>query len=209
MSEEEIRHVWKALGHERLSIAATLKLALLTAQRRSEVLGIRWDELDLETRWWTIPAERSKNKLAHRVPLASQALDLLARLREQAHGSAYVFPGSKKEPIANLQKPMRSIRQRTGIEFRFHDLRRTAASHMTGIGISRLVVSKILNHAERDVTAVYDRHSYDPNKQEALLQWDKRVDQILRKATATGHNVVALVPRPVGKKGGTRRAKVS
>ena len=108
-----------------------------------------------------------------------------------------------------LRVIMRSIRQRTGIEFRFHDLRRTAASHMTGIGISRLVVSKILNHAERDVTAVYDRHSYDPDKQEALLQWDKRVDQILRKATATGHNVVALVPRPVGKKGGTRRAKVS
>ena len=74
---------------------------------------------------------------------------------------------------------MRRLRQRTGIEFRLHDLRRTAASHMTGIGISRLVVGKILNHAERDVTAVYDRHSYDMDKDDALLRWDLRLRDIL------------------------------
>ena len=61
------------------------------------------------------------------------------------------------------------------------DLRRTAASHMTGIGISRLVVGKILNHAERDVTAVYDRHSYDADKRDALLRWDQRLQEILRE----------------------------
>jgi integrase len=195
LTDEEIRHVWTALGRERLPIAVMLKLALLTAQRRSEVLGIRWEELDLEAGWWTIPAERAKNKMAHRVPLAPHALDLLRGVREQADGLPYVFRGSKEAPIANLQKPMRRIRQRTGIEFRFHDLRRTAASHMTGLGISRLVVSKILNHAERDVTAVYDRHSYDADKQEALLQWDQRVEEILRKVTATGEKVVTLVTR--------------
>src|SRR6185369_16554576 len=146
LSDQEIRHVWKALDRERLPIAVMLKLALLTAQRRTEVLGMRWTELDLEEGWWTIPAERAKNKMAHRVPLTPQALDLLRRIRALAEGSPYVFPGSTDEPIANLQKPMRRIRQRTGTEFRFHDLRRTAASHMTGIGISRLVVAKILNH---------------------------------------------------------------
>jgi integrase len=140
---------------------------------------MRWDELDLDAAWWTIPAERAKNKMSHRVPLAPQALDLLRRLRGQSDGSAYAFPGSKEEPIANLQKPMHRLRQRTGIEFRLHDLRRTAASHMTGIGISRLVVSKILNHAERDVTAVYDRHSYDMDKEDALLRWDLRLRDIL------------------------------
>jgi integrase len=179
LTEEEIRQVWGALDNERLPIAATLKLALLTAQRRSEVLGMRWDELRLDAGWWTIPAERAKNKMSHRVPLAPQALDLLRGLREQSDGSAYVFLGSREEPISNLQKPMRRLRQRTGIEFRFHDLRRTAASHMTGIGISRLVVGKILNHAERDVTAVYDRHSYDTDKEDALRRWDLRLRDIL------------------------------
>lgn len=59
------------------------------------------------------------------------------------------------------------------------DLRRTAASHMTSIGISRLVVSKILNHAEPGVTAVYDRHSYDHEKRAALDLWGARLEEII------------------------------
>ena len=60
-----------------------------------------------------------------------------------------------------------------------HDLRRTAASHMTSIEISRLVVSKILNHAEPGVTAVYDRHSYDREKRAALDAWGRRIEEIV------------------------------
>jgi integrase len=75
---------------------------------------------------------------------------------------------------------MQALRVRTGIgDFKFHDLRRTAASHMTGLGIPRLVVSKILNHAEQAVTAVYDRHSYDPEKPDALSRWDRRLAEIV------------------------------
>ena len=59
--------------------------------------------------------------------------------------------------------------------FTAHDLRRTAASHLTSLGVSRLVVSKILNHVESGVTAVYDRHSYDQEKREALGLWGRRV----------------------------------
>jgi hypothetical protein len=50
---------------------------------------------------------------------------------------------------------------------------------MTGMGISRLTVKKVLNHAERDVTAVCDRHSYDPEKRTALDAWGRRLDTIL------------------------------
>ena len=61
-----------------------------------------------------------------------------------------------------------------------HDLRRTASSKMTGdLGISRLTVSKILNHVERGVTAVYDRHSYDKEKRQALDAWGRRLEEIL------------------------------
>ena len=59
-----------------------------------------------------------------------------------------------------------------------YDLRRTAASHMTSMGISRLVVSKILNHVESGVTAVYDRYSYDIEKREALDAWGKKVAEL-------------------------------
>jgi integrase len=49
---------------------------------------------------------------------------------------------------------------------------------MTGVGISRLTVSKILNHAERGVTSIYDRHSYDREKREALDGWAERLREI-------------------------------
>ena len=70
---------------------------------------------------------------------------------------------------------MRRIKQASGIDFKFQDLRRTAASLMTGIGIERLVVSKILNHVERSIRAVYDRHSYDRERQSAMFKWDRRL----------------------------------
>jgi integrase len=63
----------------------------------------------------------------------------------------------------------------SGVVFVPHDLRRTAASHMTSMGIPRLVVAKILNHIEPGVTRVYDRHSYDAEKRQALEAWGRKV----------------------------------
>jgi integrase len=64
-------------------------------------------------------------------------------------------------------------------DFRGHDLRRTAASFMASGGIQRLTISKILNHVERGVTRVYDRHSYDPEKRAALDWWGTKLQAIL------------------------------
>ena len=68
---------------------------------------------------------------------------------------------------------------RSRVKFRGHDLRRTAASLVVSGGVPRLVVSKILNHVETGVTAVYDRHSYDPEKRAALDYWGSRLEQIV------------------------------
>src|SRR5271168_2196896 len=72
-----------------------------------------------------------------------------------------------------------------------HDLRRTAASHMTSVGIGRLVVSKILNHAEPGITAVYDRHSYDREKRAALDAWGSRLEEIIGDRPERS-NIVAI-----------------
>jgi integrase len=185
LSEREIEVLWRELNSEPSKIAAIFKMALLTAQRKTEVLGMTWDELDLENGWWVLPAHRAKNGLAHRVPLESQAVRILRDIKKEANDPVFVFRGGKRgQAIANLQKRMQALRVRSGIgDFKFHDLRRTAASHMTGLGIPRLVVSKILNHAEQGVTAVYDRHSYDPEKRDALSRWDRRVAEIVRADT--------------------------
>lgn len=180
LSDDEIKTLWKALETETPKTAAFFKLALLTAQRSGEILGMTKDELDLDAGWWTIPATRAKNGLAHRVPLAPQALAIVQSL---VGDSNFIFPGPRKKPVTNYKKWVTRLREATGMEgekeFRCHDLRRTAATSMTALKISRLVVGKILNHAERGVTAVYDRNEYDDEKKAALQRWDARLAEIV------------------------------
>ena len=184
LSEDEIRTVWSALESESAVISSAIRLMLLTAQRSGEVLSMQWVNVDLLSGWWTIPSDRSKNGQSHRVPLSEPARRILLSLREEEASSPWVFRsprGKEPKPVEHIQKAVERIRNRAGVEFRGHDLRRTAASLMVGSGVPRLVVSKILNHAESGVTSVYDRHSYDPEKRAALEQWARTLDAILKK----------------------------
>ena len=195
LADDEIRAVWTALDDEQPKVATLFRLRLLTAQRGGELLGAAWSEFDLESGWWTIPAARSKNRLAHRVPLSPPALRLLKELHKSTGVSTWVFPSPKKAGphIAHAQKAIERVVRRSGVPFRGHDLRRTAASLMVGAGVPRLVVSKILNHVETGVTAVYDRHSYDPEKRAALDFWGKRLEQIV--TGKRGARVLAFAAR--------------
>ncbi len=165
LSSEEIATLWGALESQASPISGYFKLLFLTAQRPGEVLKMEWSEIDLTDGWWVIPPGKSKNGLSHRIPLSASATRILRELRLACGSPTWVFPGrGKKSPVQNIKRPLNDIRKSSDTAFRPHDLRRTAASHMTGMGISRLTVSKILNHVESSVTAVYDRHSYDPEK---------------------------------------------
>lgn len=188
LSVEEIATLWKALDNpavrlpKRIRIA--LKLVLLTAQRKGEVIAAEWAEIDRQNeRVWTIPAGKAKNKLSHRVPLSSTALGLLDELKPLSGKSRWLFPSPKEDrPIVGRAVNHALTKALGHLEVSNitpHDLRRTAASHMTGMGISRLVVQKILNHVETSVTAVYDRHSYDREKRLALDEWAQRLGEII------------------------------
>lgn len=179
LSEEEIRRIWWVLDKQGSAMARSFKLRLITAQRGVEVLMMRWE--DIEGDWWTIPAEVAKNGRSHRVPLSTPALALLEELRVAAKKSRWAFPSPKggDRPIEYVQKAADRLAELAGLAFVPHDLRRTAASAMTSMGVPRLVVSKILNHVESGVTAIYDRHSYDAEKREALGKWGDRLNEIL------------------------------
>jgi integrase len=184
LTEAEIKNVWSALDRlvprSKYGILSTLSLnlRLLTAQRGDEVQSMEWREIDLATNWWTIPGEKTKNGLAHRVYLAPQSLRIIEEARRlcEKKPSKYVFPGRRGGGyLSDVQKAIQRIRTNTGIEFRGHDLRRTAASMMTSDGIPRFTVGRILNHVEPGVTKIYDRYSYDKEKREALEVWSKRL----------------------------------
>ena len=186
LDDDEIRRFWHVLSYVEPILAATFQMRLLTAQRGVEVLKMRWENIHGD--WWTIPAEVAKNGLAHRVPISPQVRELLEELRDLTGHSVWVFASIQKKGshLKTVTRAAQRIAQAADLkDFTSHDLRRTAASHMTSMGIPRLVVSKILNHAESGITAVYDRHSYDAEKREALIRWGEGVETIL------SHNQVA------------------
>ena len=113
----------------------------------------------------------------------SQARTLARKaLAEAAMESPWVFPSaSGLGPLDGIQKAIQRVRRRAGIDLRGHDLRRTAASNMASVGIPRLVIARILNHVETGVTAVYDRHSYDREKREALDAWGLRLEGVVSR----------------------------
>lgn len=194
LSENEIKKIWNGIEQEPLLMSSMYKLRFFAAQRGGEVASMRWVDIAEEEDqvWWTIPAEVAKNGRSHRVPITDGSLRILETLRreqsilrnETKRESPFVFYAPRgKGHIKELQKAAQRIRQNAKLEeddngvndFRAHDLRRTAASYMTSMGIPRLVVGRILNHAEPGVTAVYDRHSYDQEKREALELWACRL----------------------------------
>lgn len=186
LSEDEIKIFWHTLDDTdvHLSTALALKMQLVTAQRKGEVVNMRWDELDLKAGTWSIPGEKSKNSKPHQVPLSALANEILSESKEKLGHRVWVFPSPSIDgPVTDgaISKAVRRHKDEfVGINhFTPHDLRRTAASHMTALGISRLVVSKILNHVERDVIAIYDRHSYDGEKRSAAIKWSEKLTNLI------------------------------
>ena len=161
-------------------MARSFMVRLLTAQRGIEVMTMRWEDLDES--WWTIPAGVVKNKMQHHVPLSRQTRHVIDSLRPLNGRAEWVFASPKKpdRAIAWPVKTCRRLCDRMGFRFVPHDLRRTAATHMARMGVQRIVLAKILNHADNGVTAIYDRSTYDREKREALTMWGDRVEMIVR-----------------------------
>jgi integrase len=203
LSDDEIRSLWKALDDEekagRHLIAAFFRVRLLTAQRGREVLRMRWSDISQELGGsvWTIPSDVTKNRRSHRVPLGAAVLDILTSLathleddRRRANQwrekkgqpvrepGEWVFPSPRgTAPVASTQKAFDRLRVACDLpSFTAHDLRRTAATRMTGeLKIPRFTVGRVLNHIEPGVTGVYDRYAYDDEKRDALGGWARLV----------------------------------
>ena len=121
------------------------------------------------------------------------ARDLLAGIdRDERRVWVFPSPVTRRNHIVNVNKAVKTIRRLTGIDFQPHDLRRTAASYMASFGVPRPTIGKVLNHADAGITKVYDRHSYDRQKQQALEAWGRRLEQIVLGEKQAPDNVVEL-----------------
>jgi integrase len=186
LSDEEVRAVWQASYTLSYPFGPWFRLLLITGQRRSEVSRMRCADLDLERAVWTLPAAATKAGRAHIVPLAPLAVDLLRSLPRMLGPYVFSTDGGEK-PIRGFAKA--KVRLDRGISeaaapWTIHDLRRTAASGMASLGSGRFVIGKVLNHSDRSVTAIYDRHEYLGEKRRALETWAEHLHNLTRPPLA-------------------------
>jgi integrase len=198
LSDDEVRLAWTAFERLGWPFGQIAQLLLLTGARRDEIASGRWSEIDLEAKTWTIAKERSKNGVAHEIPLSDAAIAILKQLpRIGDRKDALIFSTTgltavsgfsrAKDAIDNVILAARGAEVGAPDRWTFHDLRRTAASGMAGLGIAPHVVEAVLNHRSgtiKGVAAVYNRYSYATEKRQALDAWARRLEAIVTGAAA-------------------------
>jgi integrase len=191
LTDHELRAVWQATSGGG-AFNAIVRMLVLTGQRREEVAGMTWAELD-ELSTWTIPASRAKNGVAHVVPLSAPAQTLLRGVACQ-EGSDLVFPGLRG-PFNGFGKAKAQLDEASGVAgWRLHDLRRTAATGLQRLGVRLEVTEAVLNHvsgSRAGIVGIYQRHDYAVEKRAALDAWGAHVAAIVEGREAAG-NVTPL-----------------
>ena len=184
LSDGELAALWKNAAGLGYPFGPAIQLLILTAQRRGEIATMRWSDVNLDRATWTVPAAIAKNGRVHEVPLSEPALEILTALPRFV-GADLVFTTTGTTPISGFGRLKERLDAAMGFsDWRFHDLRRTAASGMARIGIAPHVIEKVLNHQSgviSGVAAVYNRHGYEAEKREALERWKGYVQTLVTR----------------------------
>ena len=165
-------------------LAVWLLLALCV--RKMELLSARWDAFDLDTGVWTLARESTKTRSAIRIPLAQPVIAWLKEARVFAYGKPYVFPArrlvrsrlgvqrkNRYEHVGpdTLNVALKRLKVLDIEHFTVHDMRRTARTHLAGLGVDRFVAERSLNPKLGNVEGIYDRHDYFAERAAALGTW--------------------------------------
>jgi integrase len=176
LSDPELAAIWKALAPG--AFGDILRLLILTGQRRAEIAGLRWSEVDFAKGLIHLPAERTKNKHPHEVPLAPLARGILEARRATA-GEGFVFgrfsAWSKAKLALDLSLPGMA-------RWTIHDCRRTAATGLGNLRVGLHIIETILNHRsghKAGVAGTYNRSAYPEEVREALARWADHVASLI------------------------------
>lgn len=186
LSDAEIRAVWLAAAEAGDCFGALVRLLLLTGQRLSVILNMRWQDIAGDV--WTIPRKsRAKGDIGS-VRLPPAALEII-RSQPRVLGAEHVLLYRH-----NLGRAKRVFDKASGITaWRLHDLRRTARSLLSrpALGVSSDVAELVLGHALRGVRGIYDRHAYSDEKSAALLALSREIERIVDMSEPAS-NVLAM-----------------
>jgi integrase len=190
LADDELKRVLQAADKVGGMFGPLVKLLALTGQRRDEIARLRWEEVDLEKRVLTLPAERTKNNQPHEIPLSNAALAVLESV-PRVTGSPFVLTNGGASPASGYSKGKRRLDALLPEDmppWRLHDLRRTAASGMARLAINLPVIEKVLNHASGSfagIVGVYQKHSFADEKRAALEAWGNFVTALVESKPAS------------------------
>jgi integrase len=171
--QTELAEVWRAATG---TFGDIIRLLLLTGQRRTEIGQLRWSEVDWERKMIVLPAERTKNKLKHELPLASQALAILQQRRRNGDHVFREFNWYRGKLV--LDAMLKGV-----APWRLHDLRRTCATGMAELGTQPHIIEAVLNHVsghKAGVAGIYNRARYEGEMRDALQRWADHIDHLTR-----------------------------
>lgn len=173
LSLQELRKLW-AVTESGSDYDAIVRLLMLSGQRREEVAGMRWGELDLACGRWLIPGERSKNRRPHVVVLSRQMVDII-EVRPGENGRELVF-GSGDGGFSGWSRSRRRLDRtcQLAAPWTLHDLRRSFVTHLAEIGIAPAVIEAVVNHMsgiKSGVAGVYNRAEHLPERARVMQLW--------------------------------------
>ena len=161
VTPEELPRIAAAIANEGNEyVRAALRIYLFTGARKSEVLDMKWADVDMAQKIWRLPTTKAGR--IHYIPLSQQIIDLLSKIPRQKD-NPYVICGMKPGAhLVNIDKPWRRVRKAAGVEdVRLHDLRRTVGSWLAQRGSSLHLIGQVLNHSNASTTQIYAHFAQD------------------------------------------------
>jgi len=207
LSDEEVRLAWRAFESIGWPFGPICQLLVLTGARRDEVGSMRWGEIDLATKTWMLPKERTKNKRPHEIPLSYAAVEVIRALPRVEGKASLVFSTTGATAVSGFSRAKASV-DRVIVEtmkeqaeargehpetvvppehWTFHDIRRSVATNLQRLGVRLEVTEAILNHisgSRAGIVGIYQRHKYSDEARQALDAWARRLDAIVNGAPA-------------------------
>ncbi len=177
LSDTELRAVWDASDGLKFPGREFTRLLILSGQRRDDVRLMRWDEIDLDNKGWTIPADRYKSRRPHLVPLPDMMVEILNELPFSDAGGYVLSLDGGLKPYGNVQNPKGALNEAAHVTgWTWHDLRRTFRTGLSRLGVRRDIAERVIGHSVGGrLGQTYDLYEFADEKRQALDAWARHV----------------------------------
>jgi integrase len=184
LTDEELVEIYRAAKAIRSPYGAIVQLLILTGQRRTEIASLRRDYVDLDANTICLPSGLAKNAREHLFPIGALSVELLSKTCRRG-GLLFPARGTTDAPFSGWSKSKVALDKICGVTaWTLHDLRRTFATKMAALGTPIHVTERLLNHVSGGISgivAVYNRHTYMGEMQEALEKYDRHLFELFQE----------------------------